>query len=168
VIEMKTCAYCGSAVQSLNGNYSCSFCSMILNNQDVQENGKRKDLLPNTIPSHSDLIKSTPELMCFSTVELLFLLKLARKERADIYKQRFVLLQAMKEGADEFSEAEAYAFSEYEKATRKCFVLENIIRERLGYYPTKLTDSYIQTLVTKIEESAKKEMVIQQPKPLKK
>lgn len=104
--------------------------------------------------------------MNFSTVELLFLLKFARKERADIYQQRYVFIQAMKEGANEFSGAEQYAFLEYERATRKCFVLENLVRERMGYYPSKLTDSYIQTLAARMEESVKKDMVIQQPKPI--
>jgi hypothetical protein len=165
---MKTCAYCGSSVQSIDDNYSCSFCSMTLNDQDVKENGKRKDLLPNSLPVLSDLNKSTLELMRISIIELLTLLKLARRERADIYKQRYVLIQAIKEGATEFSETEAYAFSEYEKITRKCFVLENIIRERMGYFPSKLTESYIQNLAARIEESAQKDMVIQQPKPLNK
>ena len=164
---MKTCAYCGSPVTFVDMDECyCSFCTMKLKKEDVLENGKRKSLLPSSQPTLSDLNKSTPELMCFSTVELLFLLKLARKERADIYKQRFIFLRAMNEGADEFTEAAEYSFSEYEKATRKCFVLENLVRERIGYYPAKLTESYIQTLAARVEESSKKEMVIQQPKQI--
>lgn len=139
---------------------------MKLKDEDVQENGKRKNLLPSSQPSLSDLNKGTPELMCLSTVEQLFLLKFARKERSDIYNQRYIFIRAMNEGADEFTEAEHYTFSEYEKATRKCFVLENLVRERIGYYPAKLTESYIQTLAERMEESAKKDMVIQQPKPI--
>ncbi|MCM3653405.1 hypothetical protein [Metabacillus litoralis] len=147
---MKTCAYCGSPVTFVDMDECyCSFCTMKLKREDVLENGKRKSLLPSSQPTLSDLNKSTPELMCFSTVELLFLLKLARKERAD-----------------EFTEAAEYSFSEYEKATRKCFVLENLVRERIGYYPAKLTESYIQTLAARVEESSKKEMVIQQPKQI--
>jgi len=164
---MKTCAYCGSHVTFVDRNeFYCSFCEMKLKFEDIRENGKRKNLLPSSQPSLSDLNKSTPELMCFSTVELLFLLKLARKERSDIYKQRYIIVRAMSKGAAEFTEAEKYTFSEYEKYTRKCFVLENLIRERIGYYPAKLTDSYIQTLVARMEESAKKDMVIQQPRPI--
>jgi hypothetical protein len=144
--------------------YYCLFCTMKLKDEDVQENGKRKNLLPASQPSLSDLNKSTPELMCFSTIELLFLLKFARKERADIYKQRYIFIRAMNEGAGEFKEAVEYTFSEYEKATRKCFVLENLVRERIGYYPAKLTESYIQTLEARVEESAKKDMIIQYPK----
>jgi hypothetical protein len=130
---------------------------------DVQEYGKRKNLLPASQPSLSDLDKSTPELMCFSTVELLFLLKFARKDRGNIYKQRFIIIQAMKEGEGSFTEAEQYTFREYEKATRKCFVLENLLWERIGYYPAKLTDSYIQNLAARTEEASKKDMVIRNP-----
>jgi hypothetical protein len=165
---MKTCAYCGSSIEIMDRNYCyCSFCVMKLKYEDVQENGKRKNFLPDSQPSLSDLNKSTPELMELTTVELLCLLKFARKERTDIYKRRYTFIRAMKEGAEEFSEAEQYTFSEYEKMTRKCFVLENIIRERIGYYPSKLTDSYIQNLAAKMEESLRKDMIIQKPKPIK-
>ncbi|MGM0806868.1 MAG: hypothetical protein ACQET8_19160 [Bacillota bacterium] len=108
---------------------------MTLDNQDVQENGKRKDILPNCLPVLSDLNKSTPELIGLSTLELLAFLKLARKERADIYKQRIVLIRAMKEGATEFLETESYAFSEYEKITRKCFALEKYYTGTYGFLP---------------------------------
>ncbi|MCQ6268611.1 hypothetical protein M1K46_23835 [Fictibacillus sp. WQ 8-8] len=162
---MKTCAYCGSPVTCQQPKeWYCSFCEMQLKTEDIQENGQRKNLLPASQPSLSDLAKSTPELMQLSTVELLFLLKFARKERADIYQQRYVFIRALKEGADEFSEAEQYTFLEYERTTRKCFVIENLIRERIGYYPTKLTYSYIQSLAARMEESSKKDMILQQPK----
>ncbi|MED2974238.1 hypothetical protein P4361_18575 [Fictibacillus sp. B-59209] len=163
---MKTCPYCGTKVALSPLSSYCSFCEMQISRGDLQDYGKRKNFLPASQPSLSDLNKSTAQLMNFSTVELLFLLKFARKERADIYQQRYVFIQAMKEGANEFSGAEQYAFLEYERATRKCFVLENLVRERMGYYPSKLTDSYIQTLAARMEESVKKDMVIQQPKPI--
>ncbi|MBT2688388.1 hypothetical protein J7I93_09360 [Bacillus sp. ISL-47] len=162
---MKTCAYCGSTVKKMDlCDYYCSFCTMKLKLADVLEYGKRKNLMPASQPSLSDLDKSTSELMCFSTIELLFLLKFARKDRADIYKQRFIIIQAMKEGEGSFTEAEQYTFREYEKATRKCFVLENLLRERIGYYPAKLTDSYIQSLASRMKDSTKKDMVIRNPK----
>jgi hypothetical protein len=164
---MKTCPYCGSKVAKIDVYYCyCSFCVIELQYKDVQENGERKNLLPDSQPSLSDLNKSTPELMCFSTVELLFLLKFARQERSFIYKQRHTFIQALKQGESEFKEAEQYTFEEYELYTRKCFVLENLIRERIGYIPVKLTDSYIQTLAFKMEESAKKPMIIKQPQPI--
>jgi hypothetical protein len=164
---MKTCPYCGSAVSSSDLDFGyCAFCEMKIPFEDIKENGQRKQLLPESQPTLSDLKKSTPELMQLSTVELLFLLKWAREERATIYKQRYSFIRAMKQGADEFAEAVQYTFKEYERATRKCFVLENLVRERLGYYPVTLTDSYIQNLAVKTEDSGSKKMVIQESKPL--
>jgi hypothetical protein len=164
---MKTCPYCGSAVSFFDLDFGyCAFCEMNIPYDDIQEHGQRKQLLPESQPALSDLKKTTPELMRLSTVELLFLLKWAREERATIYKQRYTFIRAMKQGADEFAEAEQYTFKEYERATRKFFVLENLVRERLGYYPVKLTDSYIQHLAVKTEASGQKKMAIQHPKPL--
>ncbi|MDN4075461.1 hypothetical protein [Fictibacillus terranigra] len=37
------------------------------------------------------------------------------------------------------------------------FHLKFARKERVGYYPSKLTDSYIQTLAARMEESAKKD-----------
>jgi hypothetical protein len=163
---MKTCPYCGSKIKTYNEHFYCEFCDMKQELDDIQENGKRKNLLPESQPSFFDLNKSTPELMRFSTFELLFLLKFARKKRTDIYKHRHLFIQAIKEGANELAGGEQYTYQQYEKVTRKCFVLENLIRERIGYYPAKITDPYLQNLAVKMKESAKKDMVIQQAEPI--
>jgi hypothetical protein len=101
--------------------------------------------LPTSQPTLNDLQKSTPELMRFNIVELLFLLKLARYERSFIYKQSQTFIQALKQGENQFDEGEQYTFKEYEFYTRKCFVLENLIWERIGYISVKLTESSIQS-----------------------
>ncbi|RBW68255.1 hypothetical protein [Bacillus taeanensis] len=158
---MKTCPYCGKEVQSYKGNYYCDFCTMVVYCKDVQEEGKRKNLMPNHLPDLEDVKKSTPELMTYSTIELLYMLKLARKERATVYGNRYTFIQARKLTEDpHFQQGEQQMYQEYEYYTRKCFVLENLIRGRLGYYPQKLTDSYLQNLAERMEQSAQKPMVI--------
>lgn len=164
---MNTCPYCGSKVESFGKKFSCLFCEMILDKNDLQQNGKRKELIPASQPAYEDLQRSTSELMKMNIVELLFLLKFARAERSLIYGQRRTILQAMNDGAEEFKEGEQYTFKEYEHLTRKCFVLENLIRERIGYIPAKLTEDYIQNFVDRMSESAKKEMRIREPKSLR-
>lgn len=159
---MKTCPYCGSKVEIYIQDYYCGFCEMKIDRSEVQENSQRKNLLPESQPCPSYLEKSTPELLCLSTIDLLFLLKFARKERSDIYHKRYIFIQAMKKGLNEVSDSEQYTFTEYEYWTRKCFVLENIIRERIGYVPYKLTDSYINNLAYRMEQSAEKPMIIRQ------
>jgi hypothetical protein len=94
--------------------------------------------MPTSQPTLNDLQKSTPELMCFSIVELLFLLKLARYERSFIYKQRHTFIQALKQGENQFNEGEQYTFKEYEFYTRKCFVLENLYSGAYWVYSGKV------------------------------
>lgn len=164
---MNTCPYCGSEVESYGHDFYCFYCEMIVDSNDVQQNGKRKNFLPASQPTHDYLKRNTPQLMTITTVEMLFLLKFARAERSSVYGHRYTFIQAMKEGVGEFKEGEQYMFEEYEYWTRKCFVLENLIRERIGYIPAKLTESYIQNLAGKMLESTKKDMVIQQTKPFR-
>lgn len=49
-----------------------------------------------------------------------------------------------KDGIEEYKESEEYSGKEYEKITRKMFVLENLIRQRLGYVPHRITDAFRQ------------------------
>ena len=161
--DMKTCPYCGSGVQNHHHHYYCGFCKMKLDRSEVQENGKRKNLLPQQHPTIEDAKKPTPELMKLSTVELLCLLKLARKERSDTYNNRYIFIQALKQGAKEFSDAEQYTFKEYEYWTRKCFVIENLIRERIGFIPKKINKEFIQNMIQRMQQPVK-DMNIQPPK----
>ncbi|MFD0051474.1 hypothetical protein ACFVHQ_19500 [Actinomycetes bacterium NPDC127524] len=161
---MKTCPYCGSGIKQLLSSYYCDFCELGIPREDIQEKGKRKDFLPELQPTVQDLSKSTREIMRFSIIELVLLLKLARKERANLYKQRYIFVQAIKQGAVEYREGEQYTFIEYEKMTRKCFVLENLIRERMGYYPTFITNSFIWKLAERMINSLQKDMVIRPSK----
>jgi hypothetical protein len=163
---MKTCPYCGSDVESFADHFYCAFCDVKLCFSEVQENGKRKNFLPDSQPSYDDLKRSTPELMTMTTIDLLFLLKFARAERSSIYGQRNTYIKVLKTGETDFKEGEQYTYKEYEYWTRKCFVLENLIRERIGYIPPKLTESYLQNLAARMIESTKKGMIIQQPKPI--
>jgi hypothetical protein len=128
--------------------------------EDVQEDGNRKDFLPPSQPAYTELRKSTRELMELTTIELLYLLKFARTERREIYANRKVFIQALKEGVEECVEGIRYTFNEYEYWTRKCFVLENLIRERMGYIPEKISDSYLDDLITKMKGSQQKNMLI--------
>ncbi|TCN18404.1 hypothetical protein [Mesobacillus foraminis] len=157
---MKTCPYCGSLVELICSQFQCNYCELTLYPEDVQEDGDRKDFLPVSQPSYTELRKSTSELMELTTIELLYLLKFARAERRGIYANRKVFIQALKEGVEECVEGIRYTFNEYEYWTRKCFVLENLIRERMGYIPEKISDSYLDEIITKMKESQQKVMMI--------
>lgn len=157
---MKTCPYCGSTVELICSQFQCNYCELKLQPKDVQKDGKRKDFLPDSQPSYTELKRSTRELMELTTLELLYLLKFARSERRAIYSNRKVFIKAVKEGLKECVEGIRFTFNEYEYWTRKCFVLENLTRERMGYIPPKITDQYLDDLIIKMKESQQKNMLI--------
>ncbi|MDN4074329.1 hypothetical protein [Fictibacillus terranigra] len=47
---MKTCPYCGSMVDNREDHHECSFCEMVISLEDVQEDGKRKNVKPDHQP----------------------------------------------------------------------------------------------------------------------
>ncbi|MEY2196685.1 hypothetical protein AB7942_28815 [Neobacillus sp. BF23-41] len=98
--------------------------------------------------------KTTPEIMTLSTFELLYLLKLIRKERNDMYHHMHVFRRAGEESND-FKEAEKESGRDYLYFTKKAFVVENIIRTRLGYVPDRITESYLVKYVQNIKNDNK-------------
>ncbi|WP_025715578.1 hypothetical protein [Paenibacillus sp. 1-18] len=83
---MKTCGYCGSAVERKGNMYYCAFCDMELYKEDVQEDGQRK-LVPITAGATlAGAERSTPELMELDSYYLTELLTLVR----NIYITSFI------------------------------------------------------------------------------
>ncbi len=129
----------------------------------VQRNHERISVRVRDFVLEVYLDKTTPELMTFSTFELLSLLKYARAERTALYRDLNTFYKARKYGqTDEFEEGEAYSGKEYEKITRKMFVLENIIRQRLGYVPHQITDGYLAKYLDYMKKDKQKPMLIRQ------
>lgn len=101
--------------------------------------------------------------MRYSTFELLSLLKYARAERINIYKLMNTFYNARKQqNIEEYKESEEYSGKEYEKITRKMFVLENLIRQRLGYVPQRITDAYLGKYLAEMEKDKRQPMIIRQ------
>ena len=140
---MKTCPYCGSKIEKINQDYYyCDFCSMKLDERIVKENHERLDVRFRDFAFASYIDKTTPEIMTLSTFELLYLLKMIRKERNDMYHYMHVFRRAGEE-SNEFIEAEKESGGDYLYFTKKAFVVENIIRTRLGYVPERITENYL-------------------------
>jgi|SRR5699024_8552357 len=152
---MQTCAYCGTELET---NY-CSFCEMKLNERYILQNGKRLDNSIENYPEQSGIFKNTLELLELETIELLCLLRHARNYRSEIYKLRILTHKAEDEGGN-MQDIEATSYSDYEDATRKVWVIENIIKDRIGYYPQKINDDFLGRYLYKVEQSQKKRMII--------
>jgi len=92
--------------------------------------------------------------MTLSTFELLYLLKMIRKERNDVYHYLHVFRRAGEE-SNEFKEAEKELGRDYMYFTKKAFVVGNIIRTRLGYVPERITESYLVKYLQNIKDDKK-------------
>ncbi|MGF6952401.1 hypothetical protein QF028_004906 [Neobacillus sp. B4I6] len=120
----------------------------------VKENHERLDVRFRDFVLDAYIDKTTPEIMTLSTFELLYLLKLIRKERNDMYHHMHVFRRAGEESND-FKEAEKESVRDYLYFTKKAFVVENIIRARLGYVPDRITESYLVKYVQNIKNDNK-------------
>lgn len=160
--EKCTCPYCGSEVMQLN-DYYCDFCTMNIPETLVMKNHERLPVRIREFALDTHLEKSTPELMALSTFELLNLLKYARNERTFLYRNMTAFYKAGKQvQTDEYVEFEQYSGQEYKKMTRKMFVLENIICQRMGYVPHRITDTYLENYLTQIQKAKRNPMIIRQ------
>ncbi|MEW4226385.1 hypothetical protein [Rossellomorea marisflavi] len=161
--EPVTCPYCGSILVVRERKYFCGFCDMILGEHQIQHNHERISVRIRDFVLDSYMEKSTPELMRLSTFELLSLLKTIRAERTDIYRYLNVFYRVrIKEDIEEFREKEEEAGQEYEGITRKMFVIENILRQRLGYVPHRISREYLEKYLEAMRRDKKSPMLIKQ------
>ena len=79
-------------------HYYCGFCCMGLNVKIVKENRERLDVRFRDFVLDVQIDKTTPEIMTLSTFELLYLLKLIRKERSNMYHHMHVYYRAGQAG----------------------------------------------------------------------
>ncbi|WP_173918928.1 hypothetical protein [Halobacillus sp. Marseille-Q1614] len=162
---MKTCAYCGTPLKQITKGYFCDFCDMQLKVSQVKENHERVSVRIREFALESYIHKSTPELMKLSTFELLDLLKKARTERGTMYHQNLVFHKVMDISEDrQYEEYEKVSGEAYTYMTRKMFVLENLVYERLGYIPTRITERYLIQYIEKIQKGKRGTMKIRTTK----
>lgn len=159
----KTCPYCASAVAAINTHFYCDFCEMNIPIHAVCENGRRKNSSFRPLAFRDWLDKTTPELMTHHIVELLFLLKEVRKLRADYYSTLRTFNKGYSEASGEdrelLAEVKEIQGMDYEQITRKGFVLENIIQQRIGYVPSRIDDRFLASYIEKCEKPLR-EMII--------
>lgn len=154
---MKTCGYCGTEIQE---DY-CSFCELTLDDKYVLEGNQRVDHVIERRPDEAAIFLSTTALLTFETVDLLFLLKYARSYRSEVYHLRVISYKAEERKSDQaLEEIQQQSYEEYEKATRKVWIIENILKDRIGYYPVKVTEEFLQAYLHRIKQSQKKRMLL--------
>ncbi|MFP3420408.1 hypothetical protein R0K30_12930 [Bacillus sp. SIMBA_154] len=139
-----TCPYCGTNLKTEIDFFFCDFCEMNLSLDQIQKDGERIQIINREINS-AYLNMTTPELMTFSTWELILLLKEARKVRTSFYKRNFE--SKISKGSQEGDEL----LQSYKLSTKKMYVIENILKVRLGYIPANLNKSFLNNYKKNIE-----------------
>jgi hypothetical protein len=137
------CSYCGTENQE---NKSCLFCGAPL---DLYR-PKRKNFV---YLEHCEL--PFLELKEMHTYDLLFLLRLVRKERSEAFNQ----MRLIKKGAQEAQmdqQTISFAEEQYLYYTKRARVLEGILIDRMGYKPKTINDRLLISMDQKIKEYEKK------------
>ena len=157
---MQTCPYCGLALVFDADHYYCTFCQMTIASADVQQDGGRKPITADPFVCADYVELSTPELMEKSTTFLIYLLRLVRKERKNQYNYLRLFNKVMDTGSNEYLEAAQESGKTYEWWTRKAWVIENILRDRMATFPVRVTDYYLSGLIDHIQTYNQKSMFL--------
>ncbi|MCM3227539.1 hypothetical protein [Terribacillus saccharophilus] len=162
---MITCKYCGERLNFIGEDedviyFDCSFCELIFPLEDTCCDRKRK----NSVPEHyeSDYYVSIPELKNRNTISLFYML---RDLRSHWYSAKTLYDKLKKHAAetkltDSEKEIAAKYKQEYTDLTKRKFIIENILLEKTGFLPDKLTDEFLSTIIEDGEAASNKKMLI--------
>lgn len=135
------CSYCKSENQI---NKHCEICGADL--QKVRP--IRNDHLDDTVTS-----RSQPELEQLHTYDLLRVLRHVRTERTDIYQTMQVVRRAPKEAMGEnYDETNQFGQELYREITRQKVIIEEILKDRMGYFPKRIDDKLLSILDYKTKD----------------
>lgn len=154
VLEEANCNFCGGSLVDEDTGYP-KLCAI---KGDRFEFHKMK---PNVFIEHVEQPVSV--LKTYHTFDLYLLLKEVRSMRSDTYYGMRVLNNAS-EVEDEFKDLAKDQGKNYEYWTRRKFVIENILLERQGYFPERITDKVLEFMADQIKKSMKRKMKISQTK----
>lgn len=170
---METCKYCGGTLSFVGFHdglnyFSCSFCDLIFDENDVSKNRMRKRSVPESYEYYYN--KKTKELLKCNTIELFHMLKDCRK---DWYSMFSLLKNTLNEDPafvqkNEIPEDFKDIYREFIYLSKQKFVIENIILEKAGFLPDKITDKFLNQLVEWGNNSSSKPMYIYIQKKVKK
>lgn len=167
---MITCPYCGSELKLKLNQAECGYCEITLGPSSkygmYAENGKRKQRIPEKIMLSSETARlPLPELEQIHIVDLVLCLKAARAERSQVFDLMSIFNRA--EDVDEYKGFADETGKEYEYWTRRCWMIENLLINRIGYFPERINQLFLDSLMLKNEKSLNKNMTIRKKRPKK-
>lgn len=172
-----TCPFCATEVEvdelGMSYEHHCNFCGAELiepltGRSLININGQRlcsKKVSDFLTIDHA--IKPVYELKTYHTYDLIECLRLVRTERTkayDLLKDLNRVIDTEGTEGEEYRKAASFQGKEYESWTRRMWVLENLITERMGYFPERITDEMLIKYKEKSKEVNNKSMSISRDK----
>ncbi|MGH0883287.1 hypothetical protein [Bacillus paranthracis] len=167
-VVIVNCPYCATSIQvDKNGVVQeiCEFCGGHMREQQtgmlqICQNGERFEFTK--MQQHiflEHINQNVGELKQYHTYDLYLLLKEVRDARSQTYYGLQLLNKASKT-EKKLQVTANETGGEYEYYTRKAWVIENILLERQGFFPEKITARVLQYMEEQIQKSKKKTMKI--------
>ncbi|MHA7584731.1 hypothetical protein ACX12E_30795 [Paenibacillus vandeheii] len=127
---------------------------------DIQNNGMRRPVRADEMVLLSGAERPTQELMEKDSYYLTVLLRLVRNERKRTYNLLRVVNKgaALQPGESSFKSGQDEGARNYRYWTRKAWIIENILRDRAGHYPAKITDNMLNGIIEQVQQSNEKPM----------
>lgn len=132
------CSYCKTETLSTE---ICDFCKADLTQPRPKINNFLDEL---------DTLRTQPELARMHTYDLLRILAHLRAFRTIWYKNMQLVRKAPREAKID-PETIDYAVDEYKRVTAQKNVIEQILIDRMGYFPKRIDDKLLLALKSKIE-----------------
>ena len=136
------CTYCKTEQEQKK---ICSFCEADL----TQKRPQMKQTL-----SQEESYQTQPELAKYHTYDLLLLLSYLREQRSIAYKTMQSVRKApneVKTSRNDFDELNEYGQEIYREATARKNIIEQILIDRMGYYPKRIDNKLLEALEQKIK-----------------
>lgn len=165
---MCTCSYCGSRLTVIDNHADCAFCGIRLGPTSKYgmygTNGMRKQRFTEKIIINSETAKlSLTELEKLHVIDLIKVLKEARNQRSQIFNLMRIFNKAgdlKHEQEDEYRNLANETGGDYEYWTRRCWMIENLLIDRIGYYPERINNEFMSSLELRNRKSLAKNMTI--------
>ncbi|CAI6330882.1 hypothetical protein [Bacillus subtilis] len=166
---MKTCKYCGQELRFI-GEYEetlyfdCSFCEIIFPLSETSFDRRRKMSVPEFYDE--SYYVPTKELLKRDTISLYHVLKDVRKawydvkkalENLKVYEQQE---SSLKKPSNNDNDLTKNLKQEFIDLSKRKFSIENIILERTGFLPDKITEEFLADIVDKGKKASKKPMFV--------
>lgn len=169
---MITCKYCGQELKFIGEveqehYFDCSFCEMTFPLSETSAGRKRKMSVPEYIDTLSHYA-TTEEILECNTITLYYTLKDIRAFwyylKTMLEKSKVVLadnqLPKANEGEAGMDQVIQDLLKEFRTISKKKFVIENVILERTGFLPEKITEEFLSDIYDQGKTASQKPMYV--------